>query len=694
MRNSELPTTTIDVILMTRIQSLKSFFPAMAIVAVFVLITVPNLQAQTDRDAAPKGVAAQARDAGRRTQDARRPIPYPVFETPQFANAVEAGTRSRDGRPGPNYWTNYAFYDMDVTLSPASRSLSGTSTVVYQNNSPDELNRVVVNLYQNLFKEGERRNRNVVLTNGVNLSCLLVDGSPILEVSSVREPGFVIMGTKAIIVLPDPVSPGGSVELRFCWNFEVPGPKNRIRMGTDDEVYYLGYWYPQVAVYDDVSAVPEQRDGWDYDRYLGNGEFYMGYADYDVRITVPNGWLVPATGTLENPDDVLSQQTQDRLEAARTGPEVVHVVIDSTRDDSLVPGMTGATTWHYKAENVRDFAFAASNKFVWDATFALVGEGHGYRGSNRAMIHAFYRPGAKSWERSAEFAKFSIENMSRRIMPYPWPHMTTVEGIIRGGMEYPMMTLIGGNRSERALFGVMYHELGHMWFPMIVGQDEKAYTWMDEGLTSFNTNEGHFDFWPDTTVWAPDRQAYFRIAGTGLEVESMRHADQYPLDTSARGMASYGKPALMMHTLRGLVGDDLFYEAYREYARRWAFKHPTPYDLFNTFEDVLGMDLDWFWRPAFFETWTLDQEITSVKSEEVGITVTIRDNGLTPLPAPVTVTYADGRTETQVVEVETWLAGARETSLNFPAGEPIRVEIDPEGNLPDVDRENSVWESD
>jgi len=229
---------------------------------------------------------------------------------------------------------------------------------------------------------------------------------------------------------------------------------------------------------------------------------------------------------------------------------------------------------------------------------------------------------------------------------------------------------------------------------MIVGQDEKAYTWMDEGLTSFNTNEGHFDFWPDTTVWTPDRQAYFRIAGTGLEVESMRHGDQYPLDTSARGMASYGKPALMMHTLRGLVGDDLFYEAYREYARRWAFKHPTPYDLFNTFEDVLGMDLDWFWRPAFFETWTLDQEITSVKSEEVGITVTIRDNGLTPLPAPVTVTYADGRTETQVVEVETWLAGARETSLNFPAGEPIRVEIDPEGNLPDVDRENSVWERD
>ncbi|MFV1981825.1 MAG: M1 family metallopeptidase, partial [Rhodothermia bacterium] len=460
-----------------------------------------------------------------------RPVPYPVFETPQFQRAVEAGTRSRDGNPGPNYWTNRARYDIDVTLSPVSRKLAGTSTVVYQNNSPDALNRIVVNLYQNLFKEGEVRNRSLVPTGGFNLTCTFVDGSPIVEAASMREPGYVIYGTKAIIALRDPVTPGGSVELRFCWDFEVPDAESKIRMGTDGEVFYLGYWYPQVAVNDDVSAVPEQRDGWDYDRYLGSGEFYMGYADYDVRITVPSGWLVPATGTLENPDDVLSQQTKDLLEAARTGPDVVNVVTDSTRDEALVPSVTGAATWHYKAENVRDFAFAASNKFVWDATFAFVGEGAGYQGSDRAMINAFYRPGAGSWEKSAEFAKFSIENMSERIMPYPWPHMTTIEGIIQGGMEYPMMTLIGGSRNERSLFGVTYHELVHMWFPMIVGTNEKAYTWMDEGLASFNTNEGHFDFWPDTTVWNPERQAYFRIAGSGMEVESMRHADQYPLDT-------------------------------------------------------------------------------------------------------------------------------------------------------------------
>jgi hypothetical protein len=625
-------------------------------------------------------------------QNNDRPIPYPVFETPQFKRAVEAGTRSRDGKPGPNYWTNTASYDIDVTLSPTSRRLSGSETVVYHNNSPDYLPRIVVNLYQNLYKEGEIRNRNVTPTDGMNLTCAFVDGSPIVQTNSTREPGYVILGTKAIVTLPQVVTPRGSVELRFCWDFEVPDASNRLRMGTDDEVYYLGYWYPQVAVYDDVSAVPGRFDGWDYDMYLGSGEFYMDYADYDVRITVPSGWLVPATGVLVNADEVLSQPTRDLLAEAAVGDEVVHIVTDSTRDFAVIPNLAGASTWHYRALNVRDFAFAASAFFLWDATSAFVGEGAGYMGGDRAMIHAFYRSGARSWDRSAEFSKFSIEHMSKRIMPYPWPHMTAVEGIISGGMEYPMMTLIGGPRNDRGLFGVTYHELAHMWFPMIVGQDEKSFTWMDEGLTSFNTNEGHRDFWPDSTIWAPSRQAYFQIAGSGLEVESMRHGDRYPLNTSARGMASYGKPALMLHTLRGIVGNDRFYEAFREYAHRWAYKHPTPYDLFNTFEDVLDEDLDWFWRPAFYETWTLDQEVVDVESGEVGVTVTIRDNGLTALPTPVEVVYGDGRTEMKKVDVETWLSGARETNLTFPAGEVIEVEIDPEGYLPDVNRENNVWE--
>lgn len=621
-----------------------------------------------------------------------RPIPYPVFETPQFKRAVENGTRSRDGKPGPNYWTNTASYDIDVTVSPAAMSVGGTESVTYHNNSSDVLPRLVLNLYQNLYREGETRDRNVLPTGGIDLSCAFVNDEPILQEADPRLNGYVVSGTKMVINLVDPIAPGESVDLRFCWNFRIPASSNNMRMGSDGQVFYLGYWYPQVAVYDDVTGSPGYGDGWDLDRYMGNGEFYMDYADYDVRITVPEGFLVAATGVLHNGEEILTPEVLARLDQAGTSPDVVHVVTEDNRDSAFLPTETGTATWHFTADNVRDFAFGLSDAYVWDATFAEVGDRDDDGKPDTAAINAFYRPKVTSWRRSAEFGKFSIEHLSKTIIPYPWPHMTTVEGIIRGGMEYPMMTLIGGGRSENGLFSVTYHEIGHMWFPMIVGQDEKEYTWMDEGLTSFNQSNGIRDFDDNPDVWKPDRQSYYGIAGTGYEVESMRHGDEYPFGTDARNIASYSKPAVMLHALQGLLGDDPFYEAYREYARRWAYKHPTPYDLFNTFEDVTEQDLDWFWRPAFYETWTLDQGVASVDSNDDGVNVTIHDFGLTPMPAPVKVTYTDGREETRMVDVGVWLAGNREATLVFPAGDVTKVEIDPGEFLPDVDRSNNVWE--
>jgi hypothetical protein len=632
-----------------------------------------------------------------------RPIPYPVFTTPQFERAVEAGTRTTIGEPGPNYWTNTASYSIDAVLSPATRQLSGTETIRYLNNSPDTLSRVVVNLYQNLHREGGARNRSVEITGGMEISCALADGMPLLEnvmqftrrgAQPPRTPGYVISGTRMSIRLPDPIGPGDDVELKLCWNFRVPAAGDAPRMGTDDEVFYLGYWYPQVAVYDDVTG-RGFGDGWDMDDYLGNGEFYMGYADYDVRLTVPEGWLVAATGTLENASELLSEQTLVRLERAASQDSVIRVVTLVDRDSAraLRPQTSGAATWHLTASNVRDFAFGTSNHYLWDATRAGVGDRDGDGTDDWAMIHSFYRPDAGVWPRSAEFARFSIEHLSKNIMPYPWPHMTAVEGIIGGGMEYPMITLIGGRRGgDRSLFGVTYHEISHMWFPMIVGSDEKELTWMDEGLTTFNTGEGSEEFWNDSLRWSPQRQPYYFIANSGYEVASMRHGDRYPPKTPAHGLASYGKPAVMLHALRGILGNDLFYEAYREYARRWAYKHPTHFDLFHTFEDVVGKDLDWFWRVAFYETWTLDQAVGNVNVDEMAVTVSIKDEGLSTMPAPIRVTYADGHTEQQSVDVSTWLAGARETNLTFPPGDVVKVEIDPEMYLPDVDRSDNTWE--
>ncbi|GIV60276.1 MAG: peptidase [Rhodothermaceae bacterium] len=621
---------------------------------------------------------------------APRPVPYPVFSTPQFEQALEKGTRTETGQPGPAYWTNRADYTIRATLSPDSKQLRGEATVVYHNQSPDTLWNVAVHLRQNLHREGAIRNRPVQVTGGMHLASVAYEDRPLIERRPGRErrPGYVVDGTVMYVTLPEPILPGTSASFAFAWSFEVP-EAGAPRMGQDGEVFFLAYWYPQFAVYDDVN-------GWKADPYMGNGEFYMGYGTYDVHLTVPEGWLVGATGILQNPEDVLSEQTRARLSMLDDTHEngaVIHVVEEGDRvaGRSTATSPTGMLTWHFRAEDVRDFAFGASDRYVWDAATARVGDRDGDGRADVAQIHAFYRPGTSSWERSAEFARFSIEHLSEMIMPYPYPHMTTIEGLIGGGMEFPMITLIGGNRTDETLFSVTYHEISHMWFPMIVGQDEKQYTWMDEGLTSFNTNEGVAAFW-NIDAWDPGRQSYYFIAGSGREVESMRHADEYPVGSPARVIASYSKPAVTLHALRGLVGQERFLEAYREYARRWAYKHPQPYDLFNTFEDVLGQDLDWLWTSMFYTTWTLDQAVAAVEETGGGVRVTVRDQGLVPMPAPVRVTYADGAVAEATVPVDVWLRGETVTTLRFDPGTVARIEIDPERYLPDVDRSNNVWE--
>ena len=613
-----------------------------------------------------------------------RPRPYPVIPDPRFDRAVEAGTRTETGTPGPNYWTNAATYEIEATLSPATATLNGHSRATYINNSPDALKSVYVHLRQNLNAPGVVRNRIQKLASGVRLSEVRAGGEPLIEQRG--GPGYTIANTVMQIRLADPIPAGGRREFEFAWSFEIP-EAGAPRMGQDGEVFYLGYWYPQFAVYDDVR-------GWVAEPYMGNGEFYMGYADYEVAITVPEGFLVAATGELLNPEEVLSPQTRSRLDGVRSTEEIVTIVgaEERTAGVSTTSSPVGTLTWRFRAENVRDFAFGASDRYVWDVTLASTGDVDGDGRDDTALIHAFYRPEEPAWSRAAEFGRFSIEFLSDMLLPYPWPHMTVVEGIIGGGMEYPMMTLIGGTgRSERSLFGTTFHEISHMWVPMIVGQDEKAWAWMDEGLTTYNTTEASGEFWEDDSVWDPGRQGYFRIAGSGDEVASMRHSDRYPYGTSARGIASYNKPGLAMRALEWVVGEETFREAYREYVARWAYKHPYPYDLFNTFEDVAGRDLDWFWTSLFFETWTMDHAVGDVAQEDEGVVVTVRDLGLTPMPSPVVVTYADGTTREQRVPVEPWLEGEREARLHFERGTPVRVEIDPEAWLPDVDRSNNVW---
>lgn len=607
-----------------------------------------------------------------------RPIPYPVMPIPQFERAVEAGTRTETGEPGPNNWTNRARYDLQAAISPRTAMLDGTGSAVYYNHSPDTLRHVYVHLRQNLHAPGAIRNRPQQVTEGMVVSELSAQGTTLAEQPGSVGAGYSIDGTVMDIWLHDPIAPADSAHFSFSWNFEIP-EAGAPRMGQDGEVFYLGYWYPQFAVYDDVH-------GWVAEQYQGNGEFYMDHADYDVSITAPDGYLVAATGELVNADEVLTEETRRRLGAVTSRDEIYSIVSvdDRQAGTSTRRGEDGTLTWRFQAETVRDYAFGASDDYVWDATLADAGDGE------TTQIHTLYRPDKEAWHRSAEFARYSMESLSKRLTPYPYSQMTVVEGIIGGGMEYPMITLIGGERTDESLFGTTFHEISHMWIPMIVSQNEKHYTWMDEGLTVYNTNEAKADFWDDDS-WNPDAQTYYGYAGTGDETESMRHADRYPYGTSARVVASYNKPAVAMRALEWVLGRETFDRAYREYIRRWAYKHPYPYDLFNTFEDVAGRDLDWFWTSLFYETWTLDHAVASVDEQDNGVTVTIEDLGLMPMPAPVEVTYESGAVASQVIPVDVWLSGERSTSISFAPGDVSRVEIDPEAYLPDIDRTNNVW---
>ncbi len=651
------------------------------------------------------------------TADAQRVQPYPVMPPPQFERAVAAGTRTLSGAPGPAYWQNTADYDLRARLDADAQTLSASGTITYTNHSPDELAFIVLKLRQNVHAPGVPRNRPVAVTGGLTLTSLTVDGQAVQDVSVDGTPGsysgraepgtYVVQGTILTLGLPEPLAPGETVTLDADWSYPIPPATGTYRQGTDGEVFYLGYWYPQVAVYDDVY-------GWHTDPYLGMGEHYMGYGDYTVSFDAPAEMLVYATGALANPADVLTARTRERLAAALRDDEVVHVVTEAERGTALQPGAGGRLVWRFESDAVRDVAIAASAAYVWDATHADVDQ-DGDGDPEAVLINALYRPAGERpaeapWERAAEFARFSIEDLSTMLWAYPWPHMTAVEGIIGGGMEYPMMTLIGGDRSDPSLFSVTYHEIAHMWFPMMVGTNEKAFTWMDEGLTSFNTNEGIDAFWDGSSsdrqrieAWDRGRQAYYRLAGTGYAVPPMRHNDRYPIGGgtpqvdpiggAARGVASYSTPAVALHAIEGLYGEDAFFGAFREYGRRWRGKHPYPYDLFNTFENRLGDDLDWLWTPIFFDTWTVDHGVAAVETAPNGdVVVEVVDLGMAPMPAPVRVTYADGRAETQTVPVGTWLGGAREATLSFPTGEVVRVEVDPDTFTLDVDQTNNVYE--
>lgn len=647
-----------------------------------------------------------------KTADGARPVPGPVYEIPGFTRAVDRGTRTRTGQPGAGYWVQHARYAIQAQLDVATDRVSGHERVVYLNNSPDTLGRIAVYLRQNVFAAGNPRRHSVPITGGVTLGRVAVDGHVVAaqptggaakQVTGVggrrasAGVGYTVDGTVMWIPLASPLLPHDSADLELSWSYAVaPSPSDGREGREDHHLYFMGYWYPQVAVYDDVNA-------WVTDPYLLEAEFYMDPADYDVRVTVPRGWSVGATGTLVNASEVLSPAARARLTEARRTGQVMHVVEPGASSASAFTRGGATATWHFAAADVRDFSWGTSDQYVWDATRALVAGGEDARGTagDTVDIYSFYRiskPAAAWAIGGARFTRDAIEQLSTYLWAYPWPQMTSMEGVLdAGGMEYPMMTLISPWADTLSLAGDIMHETGHMWFPMQVGSNETRYPWMDEGFTQFDVAQAMRVLYGEPrTGGRPNdseqgqRQLYLAAARAGDDMMLMWHGDLYP--ERFYFVMYYDKTAQVLAALRGVLGEETFHRAFREYGRRWVGKHPYPYDFFNAIADVAGRDLSWFWTTWFYEPWPLDQAIASVEPQGDSTAITIEDRGLAPMPVLLVVTRADGGVQRLEVPVDAWLTGTRRHVVRVASlPSVVKVEIDPEALFPDMNRDNQVW---
>jgi len=602
--------------------------------------------------------------------------------------------RSADGRPGLGYWQQSADYEIDVAFDTTTNRVTGTETITYTNNAPQALERLWVQLEQNYFKPGSRGAAAVPADArfggffegaGYDLSNLRIQRD-----GEATSPDTLVDGTRMRVSLAEPLPSGDSLQLSFDFEYTLPedGADRHGRLQVEDgTVYQFAQWYPRMYVYDDVH-------GWNPLPYLGQGEYYLEYGTFTVNITVPRDMIVAATGRLRNPGEVLTDTQRERLAEARDSRETV-MIIDSTEvgDSATRPSGSGPLTWRYEADQVRDFAWAASSAFLWDAARAEAGD-------RSVLAQSFYptegvgtsaqKPG---WEQSTDFVQHSVEFYSEFVAPYPYRNAVNVAGRV-GGMEYPGIMFCDVTRRGRSLFRVTDHEFGHIWFPMVVGSDERRWVWMDEGLNTFMNQYSFLDYYgqgrvpPEKMMGGLSQFITKQMGGPMADQPIMTYADRVRDD--ALGFLAYIKPAYGLMMLREYVMDpEQFDAAFKAYFDRWTHKHPQPADFFRTIEDVTGEDLDWFWRSWFYETDTLDQAVDSVATGDT-TRVTVIQNGDLMLPITVRLTYEDGSTEQRRVPPEAFYTQDTNT-LHVTEGALQRVAIDPRQILPDMNRDNNTW---
>ncbi|MGY0408082.1 MAG: M1 family metallopeptidase, partial [Polaribacter sp.] len=617
---------------------------------------------------------------------------YKAF-SPLFMRDQVNAYHSATGHPGPEYWQNMANYKIKASLDTINHRINGRVTINYVNNSPYKLDFLWLQLDQNTFKKDSRgsalypandRNGVHTFTNGYTLKNVSVK----MNKGGSEKADYLVSDTRMQIRLPKELeAKGENMEITINYSFDIP-EHGKDRMGRvktkNGWIYTLAQWYPRMEVMDEV-------DGWNTLPYLGTGEFYLEYGDFDYEITAPANMIVVGSGKLQNPKDVLTSYKQNQLKKASRSDKTVSI----QSEKQMLEGKhhkadkNGMLTWHFKINKSRDIAWAASKSFIWDAAKINLPKG---KTALAQSVYPVENSGADGYGRATEYVKNSIELYSKEWYPYTYPVATNV-GAHEGGMEYPGIVFCNYESKKATLWGVINHEFGHNWFPMVVGSNERKYAWMDEGFNTFingvDTKEfNNGEYYNPKNLQNMGANLFNKHLDPVLTVPDVIHNQQN------LGVEGYYKPSTALQVLRNTVlGKKRFDYAFKTYIKRWAFKHPTPWDFFNTINSAAGEDLSWFWQGWFMHNWKLDQAVESVKyvngDAKNGALITLLNKNKMPMPVTLKIIEQNNKINTVKLPVEIWMTGP-EYVYSYPSTSNIvSVEIDPNHEIPDLNPSNN-----
>ncbi|MFZ1453057.1 MAG: M1 family metallopeptidase [Ferruginibacter sp.] len=620
--------------------------------------------------------------------------PHALFG-PGFYTTTGTISRAATGEPNVGYWQNKADYQINVTLNDVTNEIAGSVTITYKNNSPHTLPFLWLQLDQNLFNKESRGQARMPVGGRSRYGDSKSNFNGGNRITAVKyEDGtaanYIITDTRMQIRLPKAVKPGGDViRIKIDYSFTLPeygADRSGILKTKNGNIFAVAQWYPRMCVFDDV-------EGWNTAPYLGPSEFYLEYGDFDVNITAPASHIVVCGGELLNEADVLTSTQKSRMAEAKKSDKTVMIRTEKEVTDPASRPVTGTLTWHFKMNNARDVAWASSKSFILDAAKINLPSG---KTSLAMSAYPAESSGQRGWSRSTEYIKGSIENYSKRWFEYPYPVAINVASNI-GGMEYPGIVFCGYKAEKDDLFGVTDHEFGHTWFPMIVGSNERKYGWMDEGFNTFINSLADDDFNNGEYKSQPVNMASTVGYLFGDRTETIMLTPDAMKEQNI-GLALYYKPAIGLEILRyEILGPDRFDYAFREYIKRWAYKHPTPVDFFRTMDNASGENLGWFWKAWFVENYTLDQSIVSVTYDNDipgnGADVTIANLQQMAMPVYISYETKSGKKGTLKLPVEVW-NNTQTWKVKLPTTEALkRVELDADKVFPDVDFGNNVWKS-